>query len=439
MPHKWPSHLVATLQPAPVRAAGFSLVELAIVVLIVSILLTMGLAAFSVQVDTAALSATQRRQDAIKDALIAYLRKNARLPCPETTGLAGGGSSPTGRENRTNVGPPDPSFPCTSFVGTLPWLDLGLSKDNALDGYGNYFSYFVATAAADADPDWTRTSNLAATVTGFSSGTPGRFAITHNGQQTGVGPTLYPLPSLAAVVIVSHGKNGFGAITEKGTLNASSADASELANQPPAAATSAPAWTPQVSAPLDYNALGMRFPAVTATLVTGSTTAGGTFDDVVLVLRPDDLLGPIIKDGAMKSAQAQLSEQFAKIKMALASYAFSTPNATHGSSTCAQTIPPATAPFCRLLPAANGGMVPTAGTGLTQADITDPWGLTIRYTPAISSTSGLGLGLSNSIPVGSAYTLASDGADKAQGTPDDISVTVTAVELRQMIGTSNLP
>ncbi|MCQ3925508.1 MAG: hypothetical protein DPW12_15315 [Rhodocyclaceae bacterium] len=104
------------------RAAGFSLVELAVVVLIVSILLTMGLAAFSVQVDTAALSATQRRQDAIKDALIAYLRKNARLPCPETTGLAGGGSSPIGRENRTNVGPPDPSY--STDMATISAISL---------------------------------------------------------------------------------------------------------------------------------------------------------------------------------------------------------------------------------------------------------------------------------------------------------------------------
>lgn len=430
MPHKWLPRRVATLRPAPVRAAGFSLVELAVVVLIVSILLTMGLAAFSVQVDTAALSATQRRQDAIKDALIAYLRKNARLPCPETTGLAGGGSSPTGRENRTNVGPPDPSSPCTSFVGTLPWLDLGLTKDNALDGYGNYFSYFVATAAADGDPDWTRTSNLAATVTGFSSGAPGRFAITHNGQQTGVGPTLYPLPSLAAVVIVSHGKNGFGAITEKGTRIIDSADASELANQPPTAATSAPPWSPQSSSPIDYNALGMRFPAVTATLVTGSTIAGGTFDDVVFVLRPDDLLGPIIKDGAMKSAQAVISEQFAKIRTALASYAFS--SGSHGTSACTT---PAAPPYCRVLPPSP---LASGTAGLTVTDITDPWGSPFLYTPIIATSPALGVGLTN-LTSGNAYTLASDGADKAQGTPDDISVTVTAVELRQMIGTSNLP
>lgn len=414
------------------RSAGFSLVELAIVVLIVSILLTMGLAAFSVQVDTAALSATQKRQEAIKDALIAYLRTNRRLPCPETTGLAGGGTSPTGRENRTNGSPPDPSFPCSSYVGTLPWLDLGLPKDTALDGYGNFLTYFVSSAASDSDPDWTRTANLVAvpSVTGFSVGSPGRFAITHNGQTTGVDASLYPLPALTAVVLVSHGKNGFGAITEKGTRNADSADASELANQPPTATTTAPAWTPQVTSPIDYASLGMRSPAVTSTLVTGSTTAGGTFDDVVLALRPDDLIGPIIKDGAMKSAQAQLSEQFSKIKTAFASYAFT--NGIYGTSACTTLAPP---PYCRVLPP-SPLVIGTAG--LTVTDITDPWGITIRYTPFIATTPSAGVGLTNST-LGNAFTLASDGPDRTQSTPDDTSVTVSAIELRQMIGTSNLP
>lgn len=409
---------------------GFSLVELAIVVLIVSILLTMGLAAFSVQVDTAALSATQKRQEAIKDALIAYLRKNRRLPCPETTGLAGGGTSPTGRENRTNGLPPDPSFLCTSYVGTLPWLDLGLPKDAALDGYGNFHTYFVSSAAA-GDPDWTLTANPGMT-TGFGTGSPGRFAITHNGQTTGVDASLYPLPALAAVVLVSHGKNGFGAITEKGTRNVDSADASELANQPPVAAAAAQLWSPQVSAPIDYSAMGMRPPAVTNTLVTGSTTAGGTFDDVVLVLRPDDLLAPIIKDGAMKSAQAQLSEQFGKIKAALASYAFS--SGSYGTAAC-NTL--GTPPFCRVLPPSP---LLTGTAGLTTSDITDPWGSTILYTPSIATAPALvGSGLSNSTPAGDAYTLRSYGADKASGTPDDFIVTISVVELRQMIGTSNLP
>lgn len=289
------------------RNRGFSLIELALVVLLISIMLTMGLAVFSAQLDSAAFSATQQKQEFIKDALTAYLRANKRLPCPEITGLPGSANSLTGRESRTNGTPPDPAFPCSSYVGTIPWLDLGLGKDIALDGYGNFITYFVSSAVADDDPDWTRTVNLAAipSVTGFSVGSPGRFAITHNGQDTRIDHIGNPLPALAAVVLVSHGKNSYGAITEKGTRNVGSGDANEVLNTPPTAATAPLAWSPQVS---PYVSLLMLPPAVTTTLVSGSTATAGTFDDIVLVIRPNDLLAPIVKDGAIKSAQAQVQD-----------------------------------------------------------------------------------------------------------------------------------
>lgn len=428
-----PLRFAAPPRPPPARHAGFSLIELTIAVLIVSILLTMGLAAFSVQVEATALSATQKRQDTIKEALIAYLRSNKRLPCPETTGLAGGGNAPIGRENSING-------QCTSYVGTLPWLDLGLTKETVLDGYGNFFTYFVAAAASGSDPDWTRTAQPG--VTGFSTGSPGRFAI----QPTNVNLDGYPLPALATTVIISHGKNGLGAITEKGTRNIGSTDASELANQPPTAAAPPPSWSPQSSSPINYNSMGMRLPAVTATLAAQAAAAGGIFDDVVLVLRPNDLLGPIIRDGAMKSAGAQLSDSFARIKIALASYALSHPNPDnhanyYGGGDCTVTT---TAPslYCLLLPQN------LTDAGLTPDDITDPWGMEIQYTiitptpPTLLDQHGSGNGLSNSNPPppnSEAYTLQSYGPDRQANTPDDKTLTVSLIELRQMIGPANLP
>lgn len=309
---------------------------------------------------------------------------------------------------------------------------MGLTKETVLDGYGNFFTYFVAAAAlnSDSDPDWTRTAQPNAGVTGFNTGSPGRFAI----QPTNVDSDGYPLPALAAAVIISHGKNGFGAITEKGTRNVDSTDASELANRPPKAAASPPPWSPQPSSPIDYNSMGMHPPAVTATLATQA--AGGIFDDVVLVLRPNDLLGPIIRDGAMKSAEAQLSDSFARIKSALASYALSHSN-THGSGNCQSTTPP----YCLLLPQN------LTDAGLTPDDITDPWDttITIEYSPPLPSPlteSGSGKGLSNSnppTPNGKAYTLRSYGPDRQPNTPDDKTLTVSLIELRQMIGPANLP
>lgn len=339
----------------------------------------MGLSAFNAQMDNASFSVTQKREDTIKDALVTYLRANRRLPCPEITGLAGNlATPPIGRENRTNGVPPDPAFGCSSYVGTLPWLDLGLPRDAVLDGYGNFFSYYVTSeGVAASDPGWTRTRNQAAAtpVTGFSVGAPGRFPITHNGQTTGVDSNFNPLPPLAAVVVVSHGKNGFGAITEKGTRNVGSADPNESVNEPPGVAKTPTQWFPQLS---PYQALGMRPPSVIPkdkTLVSGSITAGGTFDDIVLVLRPSDLLTPIIKDGAMKSLQAQLKESFNKISTALAAYAFNTPNATFGTSDCSIS---GSSPYCRLLPATLSALAPY---GIQADDLADPWGRPFRYSP----------------------------------------------------------
>lgn len=292
-------------RPPPARPAGFSLVELAIVVLIVSILLTMGLAAFSVQVDTVALSATQKRQETIKDALIAYLRTNRRLPCPETTAIAG--NTPTGTETRLTAN--DPTTQCASFWGTIPFATLGLSREAALDGYGNFFSYFVSSSASPPEPDWTLTSTTG--VPGFNVGNPGRFSVTENGIPTA------EASNLAAVVVISHGKNGAGAFTLKGTrIPQSPAGTNEFANAPDTGTTVPPGWT----APATTGGCGGSCPSpgIRQLFIRGWTddpgSPGGIYDDVVLVLRPNDLLGPIIKDGAMKSAEALVQEQLAYVR-----------------------------------------------------------------------------------------------------------------------------
>jgi len=416
------------------RHAGFSLIELTVAVLIASILLTMGLAAFSVQVEATTLSATQKRQDTIKEALIAYLRTHRRLPCPETNALDG--SPPTGAETRTT--PNDPTTLCASLWGTLPFATLGLSRETALDGYGNYFTYYASTAANINEPDWTLTSGSG--VPGFNVGNPGRFSITER-----IGATLVRTTSatnLAAAVIVSHGKNGSGAFTLKGTRIAQpSAGSDERTATPDTPPASPLAWV----APGALTGCGSTCPTpgmlelITKDHTDDTGSPGGAYDDVVLVLRPNDLLGPIIRDGAMKSAEAQLSDSFARIKITLASYALSHPNLDttnnnhYGGTGCNNST--TTPPYCLLLPAT----LMTAG--LAPEDVTDPWGTDIQYTPNLSlGQSGFGTGLSNTNPAsGDAYTLRSYGPDRQANTPDDKTLTVSLIELRQMIGPANLP
>ena len=66
------------------RAAGFTLVEMAVVVTLMAIVLTMGLRLLSATRDSAAWSETKVKQERIKGALLAYLRTNGRLPCPNS-------------------------------------------------------------------------------------------------------------------------------------------------------------------------------------------------------------------------------------------------------------------------------------------------------------------------------------------------------------------
>ncbi|MCW5604859.1 MAG: prepilin-type N-terminal cleavage/methylation domain-containing protein, partial [Burkholderiales bacterium] len=63
-------------------ARGFTLIEIAIVTAIVLTLVTLGLGLVNAHLSSAAYSVTKKRQEAIKDALIAYLGTHKKFPCP---------------------------------------------------------------------------------------------------------------------------------------------------------------------------------------------------------------------------------------------------------------------------------------------------------------------------------------------------------------------
>jgi len=103
-----------TMIPQQKSLAGFSLVELAIVLLITGILMSAGLSLLTVKRDAAQWETTKRNQDSIKQALINYLGKNQRLPCP-----ANPIATPIdGKEDRTTP-------PCNRYSGIVPYFELG--------------------------------------------------------------------------------------------------------------------------------------------------------------------------------------------------------------------------------------------------------------------------------------------------------------------------
>lgn len=337
---------------------GFTLIEMAVVVVIIGILMAAGLKAASVQRDSAAYSATRTKQEAIKQALINYLRNNRRLPCPDSkTGWGNDGavfavgSAPDGIENRADAGanPLNTTVACDSRVGVLPWVTLGLSRDAALDGFNNFFTYHVSAPAASAN-DWNITAS-------FNSGLQGDIEIkAHAADATN------PLYIRDVVVVVSHGRNGAGAWTVKGSRNvvpvaATAADESENAN------------ADAIYIIRDTN----NDPAAN----------GGAYDDVLVALTPDDLLSSLTHEQSIKSYRAEINETklvIEDIKNALIGYAITNyrlPKASSDGGCGAFNGSGTESGACYL------GNVPWAVLGVPRRD---PWGNEYKYavTPALA-------------------------------------------------------
>lgn len=325
--------------------------EMAIVTLLIGIMLTLGISAITAQMENAAYASTRKKQDAIKDALVAYLGKNKRLPCPDTDLTVA--TPPDGSENRAT--PNDPTTLCTAAFGAVPFVTLGLSRDMAQDGWGNYFSYQVSVAPYN----WTIT-------TSFNAGSQGGVLV--NGRDAVGALLIPPITSNAVAVIVSHGKNGLGAYTVKGTRNAlpiAATGADELDN------TNGDATYYK----RDYNA--------------DTTKPGGAFDDVVLVLQYADLIIPVLQSKSVKSYDEEVSialKDIEDIKNALIGYAMKNLSLPYADSDNTGK------PNCSAANANNGmaddgnclaGNIPWQTLGVANKD---PWGTPYKYSVTTALT-----------------------------------------------------
>lgn len=139
---------------AQLKASGFSLIEMAVVMVIVSTLLGGLLLSLSQVRESNDRSDTDKILSQITDALYGFAQANGRLPCPATT-------TSVGAEAR-NAGP---TFLCTRQYGFVPWATLGLSgpinADSLLvDSWLSPYRYNVTTQNGQA---FTRTGQMQAT------------------------------------------------------------------------------------------------------------------------------------------------------------------------------------------------------------------------------------------------------------------------------------
>lgn len=143
-------------EPTPCRTqprrAGFSLLELSVVTVIMSIVAVMGLEVVAAYMNRTAYRVTAERLDVVDQAIARYARIYNRLPCParrtevltdscygkEANGSGGAGTC------ANNTGACNAAVPVAGlFFGNIPVRDLGLPLNMMLDGYGNRMYYAV--------------------------------------------------------------------------------------------------------------------------------------------------------------------------------------------------------------------------------------------------------------------------------------------------------
>lgn len=201
-----------TMKIAPHKiSGGFSLVEMAIVLMIVGLLLGGLIPTLSAQMESQHISETRRQMNEIREALTGFALINGRLPCPAD------GSAAAGSELVTGSGV---AAVCTLSKGVLPWATLGA---NEADAWGRRFTYRVAANFADGADGTGAATCSAATGVSFQLCSSANL----NVQATSGGPSV---AAAVPAVVVSHGRNGLGAYPAGGGAQIGTATGDESEN-----------------------------------------------------------------------------------------------------------------------------------------------------------------------------------------------------------------
>ena len=305
--------------------SGFSLVEIALVLLIGGLALGAGISVLSAKFTQAKIDVTKARAESIRVALTNYVGQNYRLPCPAAPGIVKGANF-YNTERRTGSAP---NFVCDAANGlnatiggtgplagisrgTVPCATLGIAEDACIDGYGNRFTYFVDNRAV----------NLTVNTV---SGMLGRMTVHRITPPAGATPSVGAAPtgnqinacssvandnscnSAAVSMVISHGANNGGAFA-------------------PGTATPYANTIPNISiyeiANTDND---IRF--IQNEYVEKGT---GSFDDVVVAMAPRDLISILNQTGIVKDPNVFMNERFELIKLAILqqSYIYANPAIT---------------------------------------------------------------------------------------------------------------
>lgn len=198
------SNVVSAVPRRLTFSRGFTLAEMAVVLVIVALLIAGMVLPISAQQEIRARQDTERTLAEIREALIGYAASHAAsdgkpyLPCPDTD------NPPDGIQDRAA----SPGA-CVAEEGTLPWTDLGLGRN---DAWNNRFRYRVKDGFANSSAGFTLNNSAG------------------NIEVCADNACAASIAGSVPALVLSHGPNGFGAFNTSGGANAAPTDADELEN-----------------------------------------------------------------------------------------------------------------------------------------------------------------------------------------------------------------
>lgn len=201
------------------RSAGFTLVEIAIGMLIIGLLIAPAISAYNLYQKKQKIDQTEFSLDRASTSLDGYLSAFGRYPCPAAidvppgdvrygfeardaaTGACEFAPAVSGVSLTVN---PDPTRPNPNvLIGKLPFKTLNLQENEIFDGYGARLTYAVSEVQTD---ELSYSPN------------EGAIGIEKIDDSTGNPISLISVPNSAHYVIVSHGPESQGGYSANGVL-----------------------------------------------------------------------------------------------------------------------------------------------------------------------------------------------------------------------------
>ena len=186
--------------------AGFTLIEIAVVLVIVGLLVGGFIGTFTSRIETTRRDNTKKQIEEIRAAILGFASAQGRLPCPTTT--TGGGIAQ----------PPDGTVACVLQHGFVPGRTLGINgtynQDNLLvDTWGNPLRYSVTNANTDAYTRPVGVGNGGIKETGMGALLPDLVICDGDSAVGGSCNGSNTLVDNAVFVILSLGKDGSNFVT----------------------------------------------------------------------------------------------------------------------------------------------------------------------------------------------------------------------------------